>query len=193
MFAAGTVLLTLAAHEFFSPKVGRREIPLGNGLETSPRDLRERSGGKRTWERASAGALLRTWQEAFPDAEVDTELTEPAILEPVSPQGSPRRGDGPSRRRKGTQLSRSMLVIFAVDHLKEHLQIEVIHPDDFVMDLVDLNEKACSCRIFASCALGRRILRGISTSLSSDYQNGRIGTDSSVAQSQGRGGRSSDN
>jgi len=28
-----------------------------------------------------------------------------------------------------------------VDHLKEHLQIEVIHPDDFVMDLVDLNEK----------------------------------------------------
>ncbi len=30
---------------------------------------------------------------------------------------------------------------FAAAHLKEHLQIEVIHPDDFVMDLVDLNEK----------------------------------------------------
>jgi len=30
---------------------------------------------------------------------------------------------------------------FAAAHLKEHLQIEVIHPDDFIMDLVDLNEK----------------------------------------------------
>ena len=30
---------------------------------------------------------------------------------------------------------------FAAAHLKEHLEIEVIHPDDFVMDLVDLNEK----------------------------------------------------
>jgi hypothetical protein len=27
-------------------------------------------------------------------------------------------------------------------HLKEHLQIEVIHPDDFVIDLVDLNASA---------------------------------------------------
>lgn len=30
---------------------------------------------------------------------------------------------------------------FAADHLKERLQIEVIHPDDFIMDLIDLNEK----------------------------------------------------
>jgi hypothetical protein len=30
---------------------------------------------------------------------------------------------------------------FAEAHLKEHLEIEVLHPDDFVMDLVDLNEK----------------------------------------------------
>lgn len=30
---------------------------------------------------------------------------------------------------------------FAAAHLKEHLQIEVIHPDDFIMDLVDLSEK----------------------------------------------------
>lgn len=30
---------------------------------------------------------------------------------------------------------------FAAAHLQEHLQIEVIHPDDFIMDLVDLNEK----------------------------------------------------
>ena len=30
---------------------------------------------------------------------------------------------------------------FAADNLKEQLQIEVIHPDDFIMDLVDLNEK----------------------------------------------------
>jgi hypothetical protein len=30
---------------------------------------------------------------------------------------------------------------FAAPHLIKNLQIEVIHPDDFVMDLVDLNEK----------------------------------------------------
>ena len=30
---------------------------------------------------------------------------------------------------------------FAAPHLSKNLQIEVIHPDDFVMDLVDLNEK----------------------------------------------------
>ena len=30
---------------------------------------------------------------------------------------------------------------FAAAHLIKNLQIEVIHPDDFVMDLVDLNEK----------------------------------------------------
>lgn len=29
----------------------------------------------------------------------------------------------------------------ATAHLKEHLQIEVRHPDDFLMDLLDLNEK----------------------------------------------------
>jgi hypothetical protein len=33
------------------------------------------------------------------------------------------------------------LADFAAPHLSEKLQIEVIHPDDFIMDLVDLNEK----------------------------------------------------
>jgi hypothetical protein len=33
------------------------------------------------------------------------------------------------------------LADFAASHLSDKLQIEVIHPDDFVMDLVDLNEK----------------------------------------------------
>jgi len=30
--------------------------------------------------------IVANMAEAFPDAEVDTELTEPAILEPVSPK-----------------------------------------------------------------------------------------------------------
>src|SRR6202008_3535724 len=33
------------------------------------------------------------------------------------------------------------LADFAAPHLSEKLQTEVIHPDDFIMDLVDLNEK----------------------------------------------------
>jgi hypothetical protein len=30
---------------------------------------------------------------------------------------------------------------FAVEHLRTELEIEVIHPDSFVRDLIDLNEK----------------------------------------------------
>jgi hypothetical protein len=83
--------------------------------------------------------VVANMAEAFPDAEVDTELTEPAILGPVSPK---------DRHVVVTAIAAEADAIitfnasdFAVDHLKEHLQIEVIHPDDFVMDLVDLNEK----------------------------------------------------
>ena len=38
-------------------------------------------------------------------------------------------------------IARQQTLDFAAVHSKEHLQVEVIHPDDFVMDLVNLNEK----------------------------------------------------
>jgi predicted nucleic acid-binding protein len=129
------VLLTLAAHEFFSPKWSPR-IRSEWTRNLSAR-LRERSGGSDADARVQR--VVANMAEAFPDAEVDTELTEPAILEPVSPE---------DRHVVVTAIAAEADAIitfnasdFAVDHLKEHLQIEVIHPDDFVMDLVDLNEK----------------------------------------------------
>src|SRR6185437_5051268 len=76
---------------------------------------------------------------AFPDADVDTELVEPPILAPV---------DVKDRHVVATAIAAHADAIvtfnvkdFAPNHLKEQLQIEVIHPDDFIMDLIDLNEK----------------------------------------------------
>jgi hypothetical protein len=75
---------------------------------------------------------------AFPDADVDCDLAEPDILQPVDPK---------DRHVVLTAIAADADAIvtfnvrdFAADHLKEHLHIEVLHPDDFVMDLVDLNE-----------------------------------------------------
>jgi hypothetical protein len=129
------VLLTLAAHEFFSPKWSPR-IRSEWTRNLSAR-LRERSGGSDVDARVQR--IVANMAEAFPDAEVDTELTEPAILEPVSPKD--RHVVVTAIAAEGDAIITFNASDFAVDHLKEHLQIEVIHPDDFVMDLVDLNEK----------------------------------------------------
>ena len=129
------VLLTLAAHEFFSPKWSPR-IRSEWTRNLSAR-MRERSSESDADARVQR--VVAAMAAAFPDAEVDTELAEPEILEPVSPK---------DRHVVVTAIAAQADAIitfngtdFAADHLKAHLQIEVIHPDDFVMDLVDLNEK----------------------------------------------------
>jgi hypothetical protein len=76
---------------------------------------------------------------AFPDAEVVTELAEPAILEPV--HAKDRHVVVTAIATHADAIVTFNITDFAAAHLKEHLQIEVIHPDDFTMDLVDLNEK----------------------------------------------------
>ena len=76
---------------------------------------------------------------AFPDAEVDTELGEPEILEPVDSKD--RHVVVTAIATRADAIITFNIADFAAAHLKEHLQIEVIRPDDFVMDLVDLNEK----------------------------------------------------
>ena len=89
------VLLTLAAHEFFSPKWSPRirdEWTRNLVARMADRDGEDVARNK-------VARIAAAVEAAFPDALVATE------------------------------------------HLSESLQIEVIHPDDFVMDLVDLNEK----------------------------------------------------
>jgi hypothetical protein len=65
---------------------------------------------------------------------------QPDILEPVSPKDRPVVATAVATHADA--IVTFNLADFAAAHLKEHLQIEVIHPDDFVMDLVDLNASA---------------------------------------------------
>ena len=130
---ARDVLLTLAAHEFFS---GRHAFAR-NGPGTSFAKMQQRSADGDARKRVDR--IVAAMTAAFPDADVDVELVELPALEPV---------DAKDRHVVATAIAAHADAIvtfnvkdFAADHLQERLQIEVIHPDDFIMDLIDLNEK----------------------------------------------------
>jgi hypothetical protein len=129
------VLLTLAAHEFFSPKWSPRIR--AEWTRNLLNRMRERSSADEAEARVQR--IVAAMSEAFPDAEAHTELAEPEILEPVSPND--RHVVVAAIAAQADAIITFNVTDFAAAHLQEHLQIEVIHPDDFVMDLVDLNEK----------------------------------------------------
>lgn len=129
------VLLTLAAHEFFSPKWSPRI------REEWTRNLLARLAD-RVGEDVAASKVARivaAVEAAFPDALVVTELPESPILEPVDAKD--RHVVVTAMVAKADAIVTFNITDFAASHLSKNLQIEVIHPDDFVMDLVDLNEK----------------------------------------------------
>jgi PIN domain len=129
------VLLTLAAHEFFSPKWSPRiRAEWTRNLLARMKERSTESDAQRRVER-----IVAAMDAAFPDAESDTELVEPEILEPVSSKD--RHVVVTAIATHADAIVTFNVTDFAAAHLKEHLEIEVIHPDDFVMDLVDLNEK----------------------------------------------------
>lgn len=129
------VLLTLATREFFSPKWSPRiRTEWTRNLLARMRELSTDSDAKKRVER-----IVAAMGQAFPDAEVETELVEPTILEPVSPKD--RHVVVTAIATHADAIVTFNVKDFAAAHLKDHLQIEVIHPDDFVLDLVDLNEK----------------------------------------------------
>ena len=76
------VLLTLATHEFFSPKWSPY-IRTEWTRNLSAR-MREQSADSDVEKRVQR--IVAAMSAAFPDAESDTELAESAILEPVSPK-----------------------------------------------------------------------------------------------------------
>ncbi|HZT03103.1 MAG TPA: PIN domain-containing protein [Steroidobacteraceae bacterium] len=132
---ARDVLLTLAAHEFFSPKWSARIRD--EWTRNLLAQMQERSADGDAQKRVDR--IVAAMTAAFPDADVDVELVELPALEPV---------DAKDRHVVATAIAAHADAIvtfnvkdFAADHLKERLQIEVIHPDDFIMDLIDLNEK----------------------------------------------------
>lgn len=129
------VLLTLASHEFYSPKWSPRirDEWTRNLLSR----LEQRTPGQAFAEHVERIACAT--DRAFPDACVAVDLAEDARLVPV---------DAKDRHVVMTAVAAQCDAIltfnlrdFAAKHLQDHFQIEVLHPDDFVMDLIDLNEK----------------------------------------------------
>jgi PIN domain len=129
------VLLTLASHEFFNPKWSSRIR--AEWMRNLSLRLNERSFDGDTQRRVAQ--IAAAMDAAFPDATADLEFPEPALLEPV--QVKDRHVVSAALAVRADAIVTFNIADFAAAHLKEHLQIEVLHPDDFVMDLVDLNEK----------------------------------------------------
>lgn len=129
------VLLTLATHGFFSPKWS--PVIRAEWTRNLAARLRQRSNDADAQKRVDR--IAAAMNTAFPDAEVITELAEPDILEPV--HAKDRHVVVTAIETQADAIVTFNITDFAAAHLKEHLQIEVIHPDDFIMDLVDLNEK----------------------------------------------------
>lgn len=129
------VLLTLAGHEFFNPKWSARI------RDEWMRNLSERLG-ERSFDGDTVTRVQRisaAMDAAFPDAPIEFEFPEAAILEPVHVKD--RHVVAAAMAVQADAIVTFNIADFAAAHLKEHLQIDVIHPDDFVMDLVDLHEK----------------------------------------------------
>lgn len=129
------VLLTLAAHEFFSPKWSPKIRD--EWMRNLSARLQERTG--RTDSQTQVEKIAAAVQAAFPDAEIVKELAEMPILEPV--HAKDRHVVMTAIAAHADAIITFNLADFAASHLQEHLRLEVIHPDDFVMDLITLNEK----------------------------------------------------
>src|ERR1700733_1977671 len=129
------VLLTLAAHEFFSPKWSPRI------RDEWTRNLIRRMGERvdDATARTKVERIAAAVEAAFPDALVTADLPESPILDPVDAKD--RHVVVTAMVAQADAIVTFNLADLAAPHRREILQIEVIHPDDFVMDLVDLNEK----------------------------------------------------
>jgi predicted nucleic acid-binding protein len=131
---ARDILLTLASHEFFSPKWSPRI-----------RDEWVRNLTARLAEKGGANAAAQVERisvavdRAFPDALVDVAFADSKALGPVSAED--RHVVATAIAAQADAIVTFNTADFAPEHLLQALQIEVKHPDDFVMDLVDLNEK----------------------------------------------------
>jgi hypothetical protein len=93
---------------------------------------------------------------AFPDAEVVTELAEPAILEPVNAKD--RHVVVTAIATQADAIVTFNRTDFAATHLKEHLQIEVIHPETSSW-IWSISTRSAQLLPFAKCVRARKIHR----------------------------------
>lgn len=129
------VMLTLAGHGFFEPKWSAR---LHDEWSTN---LHSRLQAAGTVEdiHARIRALMAAMDRAFPDALVGNVLPETEALRPVDPKD--RHVVMTAIAARADAVVTFNLKDFAADHLRSQLGIEVLHPDQFILDLIDLNER----------------------------------------------------
>jgi predicted nucleic acid-binding protein len=128
-------LLTLADHELFNPKWSPRI------RDEWTRNLiaRLRTREPDSDPSLKVARIASTVDRAFPDACVSPQIAEAENLTMVDAKD--RHVVMTAVAAQADAIVTYNLSDFAAPYLREFLQIEVIHPDDFVMDLVDLNEK----------------------------------------------------
>jgi predicted nucleic acid-binding protein len=129
------VLLTFAAHEFFTPKWSRTICD--EWMRNLTARLTTKDAGT-DWT-AKAKRIADAIAAAFPDAEIDADLPSALVLDPVDPKD--RHVVMSAIAARADAVITFNLRDFAVEHLHKELHIEVLHPDDFIMDLITLNEK----------------------------------------------------
>jgi predicted nucleic acid-binding protein len=129
------VLLTLAAHEFFTPKWSpaiRDEWTRNLTLRLTAKDP------AKDWT-AQVKRIADAVAAAFPDAELDVILPSAPALDPVDPKD--RHVVMTAMAARADAIITYNVQDFAVEHLHRVLHVDVLHPDDFIMDLTTLNEK----------------------------------------------------
>lgn len=129
------VLLTFAHHEFFVPRWSE-EIHCEWQRNLA---VRLTLHGGEALAATQVERIRNAMERAFPDAKVQCVQLETTAVQEV---------DTKDRHVVMTAISsRADAVVtfnlrdFAVEVVRERLGIEVLHPDEFICDLIDLNEK----------------------------------------------------
>jgi len=129
------VLLTLANHEFFNPKWSASlHEEWGTNLAA-----RRQTAGLQGDVQAQVTATRQSMDRAFPDALVNDVLPETADVAPVDPKD--RHVVMTAIAARADAIVTFNLRDFAAQHLLQTFEIEVLHPDQFILDLIDLQEK----------------------------------------------------
>lgn len=128
------ILLTLADHDLFNPKWSERI----HQEWTSNLIARRAAVGAGLAPEASVRAVRQAMDRAFPDALVHHVAPESNVLHAVDPKD--RHVVLTAVAIRADAIVTFNMKDFAAEHLRTELEIEVIHPDQFVLDLIDLDE-----------------------------------------------------
>ncbi len=129
------VLLIFADHEFYAPKWSERIH------DEWTRNLAARFADKSAFNDAAPrfAAIRRAMDRAFPDGLVAQVLPESSEITCVDVKD--RHVVMTAVAARADAIVTFNLKDFAAEYLEASLHIEVKHPDIFILDLIDLNEK----------------------------------------------------